>query len=333
MKPKTMVLMVVAVGCGLAASYMTSKLLADRRDQPPPEEKIKLLVTKTKMTKNTVLKDPEKFFELKERNKSDEPKEKYFTEFVQLKDKRLKKELKADSHVSPEDLQDRTTSTLDVPPGYGGFGLKVTAASLAGGYVWPGDKVDIILTTRTAKANARTVLRDVLVLAVGDKIIREAESGALQANTVSVALLPDDAAKIRVAETMGELSLLLLGSEETVVHGSKIITEEGILRPSQSGEPKETATTGAKPEPDRLPLGPPLPEVEKVAAAQKESKKDPVEEEPVKKPSWTLTIYPGFDPPIQQHYYDAPQGGIVRDDSDATATKKDNKDKKKIETR
>src|SRR5206468_24431 len=238
MKPKTMVLMVVAVGCGLAASYMTSKLLADRREQPPPEEKIKLLVTKTKVPKNTVLKDPEKYFEVRERNKSDEPKEKYFTDFVQLKDKRLKKELKPDVHVSPEDLQDRTTSTLDVPPGYGGFGLRVTAASLAGGYVWPGDKVDIILTTRGLKANARTVLRDVLVLAVGDKIIRDSEAGSLQANTVSVALLPDDAAKIRVAESLGELSLWLHGSDEGVVHGTKVITEDDVLRPSHGAEPK-----------------------------------------------------------------------------------------------
>ena len=60
MKPKTMILMVVAVGCGLTASYMTSKLLADRGEQPPPEEKIKLLVTKTRVPKGTVLKDPEK---------------------------------------------------------------------------------------------------------------------------------------------------------------------------------------------------------------------------------------------------------------------------------
>ena len=97
MKPKTMILMVVAVGCGLAASYMTSKLLADRREPPPVEEKIKILVSKTKVPKNTVLKDPEKYFEVRERNKADEPKEKYFTDFAQLKDKRLKKDLKAEA--------------------------------------------------------------------------------------------------------------------------------------------------------------------------------------------------------------------------------------------
>src|SRR5438309_2345178 len=39
MKPKTMILMVVAVVCGLGASYMTSRLLAEREDQKqaPPE--------------------------------------------------------------------------------------------------------------------------------------------------------------------------------------------------------------------------------------------------------------------------------------------------------
>jgi len=329
MKPKTMILMVVAVGCGLAASYMTSKLLADRREPPPVEEKVKVLVTKTKVPKGTVLKDPEKFFEIKERNKADEPKEKYFTDFVQLKDKRLKKELKAEVHVSPEDLQDRTTSTLDVPAGYGAFGLKVTAASTAGGYVWPGDKVDIILTQRTLKATARTVLRDVVVLAVGDKIIRESESGSIQANTVSVALLPDDAAKVRVAETLGELSLWLHGSDEAVVHGSKVITEDDVLRPGQAVEPKDPPVVEAKPDSDRLPLGLNLPEVERIAAAQKKEKEPVVEEPPVKQPSWTLTIYPGFDPPIQQHYYDAPKGGIVRDDSDPAAAVKKDKDKDK----
>jgi pilus assembly protein CpaB len=331
MKPKTMILLVVAIGCGLAASYMTSKLLADRREQPPPEEKIKILVTKTKVPKGTVLKEPEKFFEIKERSKADEPKEKYFTEFAQLKDKRLKKELKAEVHVSPEDLQDRTTTTLDTPPGYGALGLRANPALLAGNQVWPGDKVDIILTQRGAtKVSARTVLKDVQILAVGDRTNRESE-GAPQGNTVTVALLPEDAQKVRVAETLGELSLWLHGSDEEVKHSTRVVTEDDVLRGGQGNEPKEPPVVVAQPEPDRLPLGLSLPEVEQIAAAQKKAKEPVVAEEepPVKQPSWTLTIYPGFDPPIQQHYYDTPAGGIVRDNPDSgAATKKENKDKK-----
>ena len=326
MKPKTMALMIVAVGCGLAASYMTSKLLAERREQPPQEEKIKLLVAKTRVPKNTVLKEPEKFFEVRERAKTEEPKEKYFTEFAQLKDKRLKKELKADVHVTPDDLQDRTTTTLDVPPGYGGFGLRVNAASLAGGYVWPGDKVDIILTQRATKVTARTVLKDVLVLAVGDKTTREPTEGggALQANTVSVALLPEDAAKVRVAETLGELSLWLHGSDEDVKHSAKVITEDDILRAGQGGDPTVAVRPVVKTEPAKLPLiDMTLPEVEQVATKKDPPKAEPVEE-PIR-PAWTITIIPGFEPPIQQHYYKQADGGIIRDDPDPA--KKDKKDK------
>ena len=35
MKPRTMILLVVAIVCGLAASYMTNRLLADKGTPPP----------------------------------------------------------------------------------------------------------------------------------------------------------------------------------------------------------------------------------------------------------------------------------------------------------
>ena len=46
MKPKTLILMVVAITCGLGASYMTSRLLADR--QPDDGEKISVLAVAKK---------------------------------------------------------------------------------------------------------------------------------------------------------------------------------------------------------------------------------------------------------------------------------------------
>ena len=48
MKSKTLILLVVAIVCGLAASYMTSQLLAERNNTGPEqtEEKIQILVAK-----------------------------------------------------------------------------------------------------------------------------------------------------------------------------------------------------------------------------------------------------------------------------------------------
>ena len=57
MKPKTMILMVVAVVCGLAASYMTSRLLADKAT-PPPVNTVTVLVAKQKINAWTPIKNP-----------------------------------------------------------------------------------------------------------------------------------------------------------------------------------------------------------------------------------------------------------------------------------
>ena len=65
MKPKTMILMVVAVVCGLAASYMTSRLLADKAP-PPPVNTVTVLVAKQKINAWTPITKPEDMFEVKE---------------------------------------------------------------------------------------------------------------------------------------------------------------------------------------------------------------------------------------------------------------------------
>ncbi len=64
MKPKTMILMVVAVTCGLGASYMTSRLLAER--QPSDEDKVEILVAKKKLDMGMTIKNVDDLFEIKQ---------------------------------------------------------------------------------------------------------------------------------------------------------------------------------------------------------------------------------------------------------------------------
>ena len=70
MKPKTMILMVVAVSCGLGASYMTSRLLADRDHQV---EKVTILVAKKALNMGDTIKAPDDWFIEKEVPKGEEP--------------------------------------------------------------------------------------------------------------------------------------------------------------------------------------------------------------------------------------------------------------------
>src|SRR5262245_8445289 len=105
MKPKTMILMVVAVACGLGASYMTSRLLAERKDAPQVVErpKTKVLVAKSRVDLGTPLKNPQALFIEKEIDKEAAPGG-VLTDLNQLKDCRIKRLLHPGDFVHPDDL-------------------------------------------------------------------------------------------------------------------------------------------------------------------------------------------------------------------------------------
>ena len=62
MKPKTMILMVVAIGCGLGASYMTSRLLAER-GQHQEIRTVTVMVAKKNLEMGTSLKTAAELFD------------------------------------------------------------------------------------------------------------------------------------------------------------------------------------------------------------------------------------------------------------------------------
>jgi pilus assembly protein CpaB len=337
MKPKTMILMVVAVGCGLAASYMTSKLLADR-NQPKEEEKVKVLVAKAKVPRFTILKEPEKFFEVRELPKSAAPRS-FFTDPNEVKGKRVNKEIKVDVHISEEDVQ-TATSALPIPDGgYVGLGVTVNAASTVGYFVAPGDKVDVILTQRGPNPSSQTILREVLVLAVGQQNIRSTEGpgSAIQANTVSVALTPEEAQLLRLAETQGELSLLLRKDGDV---------SKGPVKPATLSDLKKSGfqVTGLTPSTKNPGDGtgrdselPPIPKTEIKTPAKPDTKpekpdtrvaskpetkpdtktdEDPEPEDKPLKKEWTMTIQAGAAPDKRVHFWRRPDGSLTKDEAD-----------------
>ena len=326
MKPKTMILMVVAVGCGLAASYMTSKLLADRK-QVKEEEKVRVLYAKTKVPRYTIIKDAEQFFEPREVPKSAAPRS-YFTDVNEVKGKRVNKEIKADVHISEEDVS-KATSPLPIPDG--GFvaaGMTVTAAGTAGFFVYPGDKVDVMLTQKGPNPSCQTILRDVLVLAVGDKTHRgpegEAPSGALQANTATVALTPDDAQLLSLASTQGELSLLLRKEGDTSKGTARVVTLRDLKR-AGFNVASDTTPPGRNPGNDSgrdfelPPIKTEPPKEAPKTSPVKEAPKTDVTEEPVEEPlkkEWTMTIEAWPAGPKRVHFYRRPDGSITKDEAD-----------------
>src|SRR5262245_28106019 len=218
MKPKTMVLMVVAVVCGLGASYMTSRLLAEREEQQPITkivekqiEKVPILVAKKNLEMSTFVKNPKDLFIEIQVPKDDIYKE-AISDWKALEGKTLRRQIGVKRHVTAEDLGDHAP-VLEIPPGHRGVGVSVTVHTTAGGWATlPGSRVDIIWTRKGGDDDntfTKTLLQNVLVLAA-DGINRPTGEGtAIVASVVTLALTPDDARRVNLAAHNGTLSLVV----------------------------------------------------------------------------------------------------------------------------
>ncbi len=193
MKPKTIMLMVVAIGCGLGASYMTSKLLAERNAAPQGEATVKVLVAKAKIAPWTPVKNPEQYFELKDFPESVAPK-KALKSFEEVKDQRLNKGIEEDKFVTTDDLLSKEQASLAglMKPGERAIALRVNAETLAGGFIFPSSRVDIVSTTRGGQESvSQIILQDVLVLAIDTNATRDPQSPAMLGSTVTLAAKPE----------------------------------------------------------------------------------------------------------------------------------------------
>ena len=209
MKSKNMVLMVVAVGCGLVAAFLTSQLGAKSGGGP---EMVDVLVAKKELTVGTILEEKSlgDMVTKAQYPRNNVPPE-AITDIEQVKGRRLNRTLRAGNHISPSDVG--TAPAVLLPEGTSQYAIKLDAVKAAAGFVQPGSKVDVITTERggNGKSKASILLRDMLVVAV-DIQDRPAENGQVAKatlNSVSLAVTPRQATMLALAETRGELRLLL----------------------------------------------------------------------------------------------------------------------------
>jgi len=212
MKPKTMILMVVAVACGLVASYMTSRLLAERNNQPQ-ETKIIVLVAKKKVPQYTTIKKPDDYFELREVTEGPLT-AKALKSFEEIQNKRLNKTLGEESVVKIDDLQKKEDMIIDIPPGQRAMAIRVNPECLAGGFVLPGSRVDIICTLRGGEGTSQIILQNMLVMAVDQKANRDDGQNTALGQTCTLAATPEECTRLSLAAQQGELRLTLRSPDD-----------------------------------------------------------------------------------------------------------------------
>ncbi len=167
--------------------------------------------------------------------------------------------------VSPGD---RGFLAAALGPGMRAITIPVSDTSGVGGFVFPGDRVDLMLTqsVKSGDSNqdlkaAETILRNLRVLATDQATsteVVEGKSVVKSSRTVTLEVTPRIAEKISVAESVGQLSLslrpladnqadferVLASGELKVPEGASKEQEDMLLRQAMS-HPIEGATTFA----------------------------------------------------------------------------------------
>ncbi len=108
-------------------------------------------------------------------------------------------------------------------PGKRAVTIGVDATSGSAGLIWPGDRVDVILTMASAdptvrpgrRVAAETVLPNARVIAIDQQLVQGAapSGGDAQSRTVTLEVLPGDAERVSVAMRLGRLSLSLRSAD------------------------------------------------------------------------------------------------------------------------
>lgn len=295
MKPKTLVLMLVAVVCGLGASYMTSKLLAERQSAPEAEtEKVAVLVAKKNLDMGLFIKNPATHFVEKTYSKGDEPRD-AIVALDQLKDRQLKRALRAGDFITSADLIDANSSLLQgqLPEGHRATALRVNMESIVGGWAGlPGSRVDVISTIRRADDKtsfSQILMNNVLVLGVDTAIHRDPEGRAMPGGVAIVALKPEDVLKLTIAKEYGQLSLALRGFGDNKNVDIPKATFDNVVNNTSVGAEDPNAS-GA----DLASIGqPPMPTAIPNLGALTDVTPTPVQAEPKPRRLHTITILEG----------------------------------------
>jgi pilus assembly protein CpaB len=119
----------------------------------------------------------------------------------------------------------RATLSSLVEDGMKAVTIRVNDVEGVGGFVLPGDRVDVVLTRQTDKDKASTeiVLQNARVLAVDQSADTSADKAAV-AKAVTLEVSTNAAQKVWLASSVGSLSLLLRKAGETAAESTKRIT-------------------------------------------------------------------------------------------------------------
>ncbi len=259
MRLRTLILILVAAGCGLVAAVLVSQHLGGSGGQAAaaPAEKIKVLYAKVTVPGLVRIEEPEKFFEVREVSR--EEVRDGIGDLEKVKGRVLRLPLGKGKPLAEPDLfglNENAGITTTLKEGERPVTLKVSPLLGTAGFIRPGDFVDVIATARlpgSTGVKAVPVLQDIEVLAIDMSLQTQTGEVARQADLVTLrATNMEQVLTLAAFSQEHTLRLVPRRADERKIHeGPGVIADLNQRRHQQPrAEPKEEEETKpAKPEP------------------------------------------------------------------------------------
>jgi len=258
MRPKSLVLLILALGCGLVASIGISQVLDRNARQPSAAETTPIYVA----LHNINLGDP---IDAAMVSLQEWPKDKVppgaIAQLDELEGRRPRttiiqgEPLLEGKLLAPGQLADPITS---IPKGFRLKTISVDAEKSAAGLLSPGDRVDVELFVKRDERNGidtaktKVILQNIRVFAVDQTVQRSPDGGEERtiAKTISLILTPEQASKLTLAENLGHVSLIPRNpNDEDSVDMPEYSTDDLLSSGGKSSREKEQGRDEAAPKP------------------------------------------------------------------------------------
>jgi pilus assembly protein CpaB len=243
MRSKTLILLLLALGCGLVASIGISQIL-QRQDQTPAGDLAPVWVVMTDIKRSDLL-------TMQNLKLEQWPKEKIppgaLSKLEEVDGKRAKVALYAGEAVLDKKIlgKDQQDFSNEVPPGFRLFTVTADGVSSHGGLLHPDDRVDVLLYvakgTGIATTGTKTILEDILVFAVNDQVRTQDDkaSESITAKTVTLLVTPSQAEKLALANEIGKIKLVMRGPSDKGSSSPNGTTLQDILITDKSDRDSE----------------------------------------------------------------------------------------------
>jgi len=247
MSPKSIILLAMALGCGLVAAVGINQIMARPSDQA---ETVQIVVAKREIHKGEPFLPDD--IRLQDWPKETVP-EGALDSVELLVDKRSRGMIYPGEPIIDKKLigkGDMTSLTVEVPAGMKAIAVKVDNESGLAGMILPGDKVDVLLhaeanpSKQIFETSTSTIETSMKVLAVDDQMYRpDGKETSISAKTVTLLANPKQAARISLGCELGKVRLVLRSGKDSPdsVEDTVKVSPTELFSNATSSEPGSTS--------------------------------------------------------------------------------------------